>query len=717
MPGKPKVSLAEQVLKLQRELNESKKQNAKLKASTERDRQRRKLIERPVGQAGRSKGYNIRWAMGLKDDKERYLRLSRIIRSYCSKYLNGHKTLRKQDSTRVDKVIRLLMKQCKFLRRFQGGWPARDLMQKILQNSVRALKDDRAAEALAEAEDTDFSADEAPLSSGKTKSVKKTQKRANSSSESEASSDGIAGPDSDDEYESDGGDEEESDGDLSKKKTKRATDTDTEDDKIESPKKTKKPKPKTQPRNAKQPPKKRATDTDTEADEMESPKKTQQPDPKTQPQDVQKDKQPPKKKVRSAQEPPKKKAKIANPMPSPPATEHLKLKAVSISSGCPISGCTDPLPRGEPSSELKELLETRRKLLAKGDPAQKLHEIETQICDSISWDLRTERLALRGRQEGWPRSLDLFELVTQILEQEAEVIDLVCDPEILRNHIVWLAFLSSIDGKIHAFGMDKGAESFRHARIIARCGYLGPKGKLLIISTLGRMLAHRISDLRIRLSKTIDYLIRALPKDFDSPRAGPRPLDVISFEQFFEFVLIPHVVTRLIALDMEVEYEEAVDIKDASCDFGAMFHWNPKDPHLLELDELNHQAARDVHDEPPSDRLSPRLTRFSKSPSPSGLSPTHSLHRADFDSPLPKNLRRMDFKKPATIMTLAPEIELTLEDLEDFPGRSNETRKQKAKEKKDEQKNKAKKLNTANETEKDGETSPRRTRSRAKAKP
>ncbi|KAJ6451863.1 hypothetical protein C8R47DRAFT_1329604 [Mycena vitilis] len=635
MPAKPKVSLAEQVLKLQRELNESKKQNAKLKASTERDRQRRKLIERPVGQAGRSKGYNIQRAMGLKDDKERYLRLSRIIRSYCSKYLNGHKTLRKQDSTRVDKVIRLIMKQCKYLRRFQGGWPARDLMQKILQNSVRALKDDRAAEALAEADDTDFSADEAPLSSGKKKSVKKTQKRANSSSESEASSDGIAGPDSDDEYESDGGDEEERD--LSKKK-----------------------------------------------------------------------------KVRSAQEPPKKKAKIANPMPSPPATEHLKSKAVSILSGCPISGCTDPLPRGEPSSELKELLETRRKLLAKGDPAQKLQEIETQICDSISWDLRTERLALRGRQEGWPRSLDLPELVTQILEQEAEVIDLVCDPEILRNHIVWLAFLSSIDGKIHAFGMDKGAEGFRHARIIARCGYLGPKGKLLIISTLGRMLAHRISDLRIRLSKTIDYLIRALPEDFDSPRAGLRPLDVISFEQFFEFVLIPHVVTRLIALDMEVEYEEAVDIKDASCDFGAMFHWNPKDPHLLELDELNHQAARDVHAEPPSDRLSPRLTNFSKSPSPSGLSPTHSLHRADFDSPLPKNLRRMDFKKPATIKTFAPEIELTLED---FPGRSNETRKQKAKEKNDERKNKSKMSKVVKETEKDGETSPRRTRSRAKAKP
>ncbi|KAJ7679564.1 hypothetical protein DFH06DRAFT_1121247 [Mycena polygramma] len=664
MPAKPKNLLAEQVLKLQRELKESRKQNgksfhlsppsegfdgfaAKLKESTQRDR-KRKLIERPVGQAGRSKGYNVRRAMGLKDDKERFLRLSRIIRSYCSKYLDGHKTLRKQDSTRVDKVIKHLMKQCKFLRRFQGGWPVRDLIQKVLQNSVCALKDDCAAEALAEQDDTDFSADEAPLRPQKKKSVKKTRKRANSSSESEVSSDGMAGSDSDEEYESDGGDEEDSDGDSSKKETKKAKDTDTEDDEMESPKKVisqLKPNPKAQPPNAQQ------------------------------------DQQAPKKKrlclISSNTE-----AKIVNS-----TTEHLK-SAPSISSACPNSGCTHRLPRGELSSELKGFFATRGKLLAKGDQAQKIQQVEAQICDAIRWDLRIERLAVRGRQEGWPRSLDLAALVTQIVEQEAEVIDLICDPEILRNHIVWLAFLSSIDGKIHAFGMDEGAKGFRHPRIIARCGYLGPKGKFLIASTVGHMPAHRISDLRIRLSKTIDLLIRTLPEDFDSPKTGLRPVDVLSLEQFFEFVLIPHVVTCLIALDMEVEYDEAVDIKDASCDFGAMFHWNQKDPHLLELDELNKQVARDLHAEPPSDRLSPRLTSFSKSPSPSGLSPTHSLHRADFDSPLPKNLRRMDFKverdhKPPTIKTVAPEIELTIED---FPGRSNDTRKQKAKEKKDERK-------------------------------
>jgi hypothetical protein len=46
------------------------------------------------------------------------------------------------------------MKKYTFFSRFQGGWPIRDLMKKMLQNSVNSLKADRRAEALAEEEDS-----------------------------------------------------------------------------------------------------------------------------------------------------------------------------------------------------------------------------------------------------------------------------------------------------------------------------------------------------------------------------------------------------------------------------------------------------------------------------------------------------------------------------------------------------------------------------------
>ncbi|KAJ6578575.1 hypothetical protein B0H19DRAFT_580895 [Mycena capillaripes] len=156
MPSKPKETLTEKVLRLEAEVKSKNLQIAALNRTPKR--KGRKLIPRPEGQAGRA--YNVQKKMGLQKDKDRFCRLSRILRSYTFKYLDPHKTIRKQEPARVEKLLKLIMKQFKLFSRFQGGWPAYDLIKKVLQNSVRSLKADRAAEALAEEEDSDSEEDQ-----------------------------------------------------------------------------------------------------------------------------------------------------------------------------------------------------------------------------------------------------------------------------------------------------------------------------------------------------------------------------------------------------------------------------------------------------------------------------------------------------------------------------------------------------------------------------
>ena len=48
------------------------------------------------------------------------------------------------------------MEKFEYFRRFHGGWPIRDLIKKVLQNSTSNLKKDEAAKALAEQEDADM---------------------------------------------------------------------------------------------------------------------------------------------------------------------------------------------------------------------------------------------------------------------------------------------------------------------------------------------------------------------------------------------------------------------------------------------------------------------------------------------------------------------------------------------------------------------------------
>ncbi|KAJ7328010.1 hypothetical protein DFH08DRAFT_940728 [Mycena albidolilacea] len=138
MPSRKVESLAEKILRLESkakviraELGQSLLYHVSLSdfdallatyKAEKASRPRKKLIPRPDGQHGTSKGYQIQKAMGLAKlgcDKKHYSRLS-------------------------------MQNKFKYFARFEGAWPLHDLEWKALQNCVRARKADEAAEKLAE---------------------------------------------------------------------------------------------------------------------------------------------------------------------------------------------------------------------------------------------------------------------------------------------------------------------------------------------------------------------------------------------------------------------------------------------------------------------------------------------------------------------------------------------------------------------------------------
>ncbi|KAJ7939647.1 hypothetical protein B0H13DRAFT_2300339 [Mycena leptocephala] len=97
---------------------------------------------------------------------------------------------------------------------------------------------------------------------------------------------------------------------------------------------------------------------------------------------------------------------------------------------------------------------------------------------------------------------------------------------------------------------------------------------LMVNSIISEMFSNSMADLESALPDTVQRLVTDLPQDFDSPDPFNRPLYIISMESFIQFVLVPHGATRIIGQDMDVQYMDAVDIKDDSAEYSDMFYWD-----------------------------------------------------------------------------------------------------------------------------------------------
>ncbi|KAJ7432373.1 hypothetical protein B0H11DRAFT_2260756 [Mycena galericulata] len=622
MPKKPRRSLEEENIRLQRALRASNAENALLKRRRNEEKPKTRLIPRPDGQAGRSSGYNIQEAMCLKDDSKRFCRISRLIRSLTFRYLNPHKTIKKQDSTRVDKLIQLAMQKYPYLRQFQGGWAVRDLIKKVLQNSVSNFNKDEAAEALAARDDEDE--DLPPQKKQKLSSHSKSDDSDCVSDDEVGSDDGGKGQDdseegSDDDEFSDADDESEEEEVVSKPAVKKAN-------------------------------KKAAVP------EIESVKT----------------------RVNNAKL--KGKAKLLKDLEIPEGRNpsHPKSKpaeAIEATFKCPKRHCDELIPMGNLSKDLKKLLRKRQELVSTQGSPHKFNQLDVEICSQISWDRETTRLSDMGHARGWPVSLDLPELVTQTLAMESQLIDICTDTCLLENNLAWSDFLESIDGKLFEFGrtMVGRASCFEYADIHARCGYLGPVGSQLIGSTICRLLSKSFAEIKERLIQTIDFLVTSKPRDFDADSRKFQDEQVLPIADFIEYVLVPHVANHLIAQDMFVPIIEAINIKNDSQDFGERFHWWTEDPALVSLIELNDSIADEEAEHPvPLENCSP-LREWSLKPS---ISSTPKHTRVSLPLPSVSRHSQLQFsptegrKKSANKQGFQQTIELTIDD---FPPRGKKT--------------------------------------------
>ncbi|KAJ7804989.1 hypothetical protein B0H13DRAFT_2388020 [Mycena leptocephala] len=627
MPSRPKESLAEKVLRLEAELKVKDSHIAALRTPSKKHR---KLIPRPEGQAGRANGYNLQEAMGLKRQKDRFCRLSRISRSYMFKYLSPHKTIQKQDPTRVDKVIKLVMKKYTFFSRFQGGWPIRDLMKKMLQNSVNSLKADQRAEALAEEEDSNSEEQVVAAPKKKKAGGKSSKSQSDSESDDDEELDWI-NDEGDSDLDDEGSDDQvvvkKSDGrkstgnmnSQSNRGTKRAVSPNPEDEDEPSKKKKKASRPFKLIKNN-SPPDRTGIKVQITKRKQNSAKgkwiivveslvliRLQH-----------------KSSSNQDEERPKKRAKFSDNNSSPPVRCPVKPDRPThfqIPQKCLKSGCDESVP-DSPSDDLSQLFKKHSKLISSADHQQfQLDAIVQDICAHISHENDVLRLETLGRSKGWPFSLDFDLIVTRILSLSSELYDLCTDNDTLDNSIAWFNFLESIDGKIHEF-RKYGPKKFTNAARHARCGYFGPQGSAVIVST------------------------------------------------------ICPIFTGLIADHTNDTFLHADDIRTASSEFGDMFNWDLEDEDFKLIEQTNIDAA--------ADRTDNHFANYDFSPSPSVTSPSPPPppnKKSDVSAPNhaaramgpPRTSRKSLFA--VVIEPDVTDIELTLDD---FPPRGSKSTKSKA---------------------------------------
>ena len=90
----------------------------------------------------------------------------------------------------------------------------------------------------------------------------------------------------------------------------------------------------------------------------------------------------------------------------------------------------------------------------------------------------------------------------------------------------------------------------------------------MIVSTICRIFTGVFSHIRRHLSEVIRDQITASPKSFDSETRKSPPAEILPLDIFFEFVLVPHIATQLIADHTNGTFLHADNIRTASSEFA-----------------------------------------------------------------------------------------------------------------------------------------------------
>ncbi|KAJ7688113.1 hypothetical protein B0H17DRAFT_1135768 [Mycena rosella] len=598
MPPKRKLSPTEELEVLRAQVTLQQKQLAKKDQEIAEERAKNtqksksKLIPCPKSQAGRGNGYNLQTEMRLDDNSQRFLRLSRLIRSYANQYLPTGKTIKKQDKAWLDKyyhsflsrqlTIAQMQTDLPFFQRFQGAWPIRALLKQYLRNC---------AERLAEAEDSEDWSDNQP-SRSKSKKRAKVIKESDIDSDEDEDEDGRGGAlggvlDNESVEE----EENDEDGGENGEGSRKAPEIDAEvlEDGFEDIGLS----PDFQLDQADWDSEVRGEHDDEEEDCHSSdiiPNSTTNSGASTQQQlEHTKNNQPGKRKVTEIDpdhmsgSPVSKKLKLnsntneAKPKLSRPDRKATQIKSFTphrtpppsnkssaddLPSACPGPYCTQAVP-AEPGPELIQLFKKKQELIAKeGKNAPGCFELTRQICRSIAVSNRRSNLLNIAEEKSWPLKLDFGEISDRVFALRDHIIDLASDSDELAVCPVWLTFLGNIKYKMYAFAKAPVDSFSAAAERSKRCGYFGPEGQGLIASVVDNITGESLH--RDQIFQTVASLIDT-PDHWDKPG---KHAELISASSFIDHILVPYVATCLIADDLEISFEMALVVKSESSDFG-----------------------------------------------------------------------------------------------------------------------------------------------------
>ncbi|KAJ7687258.1 hypothetical protein B0H17DRAFT_1136384 [Mycena rosella] len=554
----------EELRKLRAEL----KLKDKTIASLQNDRshaKKNKLIPKPTGQSGRS------------SEKVTALNIwvQRMIKRNIQVHLFISKPLSEQEKGKVARLIALTQKEIPFLRKFEGGWPIRDIVRTYLSNEqTRRRRDTEAEQAACPDPDASRLSDDEDLVS----LLKKTKTKKNIPLNLHRMT-----------------------------RTMRKT-------KVKVTKVRSAPKPKPISQKVK-----RAVVSDEEDDKDED----EDTDLLTLTNRL--DKNPKtltklKNKLTALTPPPTTKQPTAASKGQPPRVESPKKRnsseviekesAAAASKKTMHRGPRPPTPRPHPENTPQSPLYGENfphidQLISKGGPKvgttniQKgLSLVEAEICLAIKQERRRDAVLLKGTSRGWLQNIDSSDVRSRIFDMREDVEDLVLSSKSLQDSPIWADFLLSINYELMDFCTSPA--SFPGAISTKHCGYYGPKGEIVISSTLALLVAETDEnvDLTQHLLKNVDRLIKhGRDKDkFDQYDYGVTS-NLMSMKHFTEFILVPWAATSLILQDIP-DLNRMLDAtfeRENSKEFGELCH--PDDDaneEVAEILRLNTFAMRAV---------------------------------------------------------------------------------------------------------------------------
>ncbi|KAJ7029149.1 hypothetical protein C8F04DRAFT_1187930 [Mycena alexandri] len=255
-----------------------------------------------------------------------------------------------------------------------------------------------------------------------------------------------------------------------------------------------------------------------------------------------------------------------------------------IPTVCPARSCKDPIHNPVPPAIIS-LFRQRQALIDTNGPAAAGHdELTQQICTVLRLEHERSESLAHAKSAGWPVNIDFDNLPARIIPLVYELEQLCSDSIFLNKSPIWRTFLHLIDYRVWAFS--RSSSRFVSANLGS--GYFGPKGRAIMQATIKALEADGEDDaIENRLFATHSALTDT-PQNWDEFEDDS---NLISPAKFTKFILIPHLAASLIAQDLESTLREAIDILEASEQFGLFFNADPPERVDIILSPIHSQQA------------------------------------------------------------------------------------------------------------------------------